>query len=125
MTKMIEYNTIPEFDKDFKKLEKRFRTLSQDFETMKKAVIETHYLKKVPTNAFVPIEGLCSENYQSLKIRKFACKSLKNFGNQSGIRVIFVYKPKAMKVTFIEIYFKGDKENEDRERLKEFLEGLK
>ena len=72
MTKMIEYNTIPEFDKDFKKLEKRFRTLAQDFETMKKAVIETHYLKNIPTKAFVPIESLCSKNYQSLKVRKFS-----------------------------------------------------
>lgn len=36
MTKTINYSSIPEFEKDFKKLEKRYRTLSEDFENMKK-----------------------------------------------------------------------------------------
>jgi len=31
MDKKIHYSTIPEFDKDFKKLEKRFRTLKKGF----------------------------------------------------------------------------------------------
>ncbi len=121
----IDYYTIPEFEKDFKKLEKRYKTLKQDFENMKKFSIETHYLKGAPTTAFVPIEGFCSDSYKSLKVKKFACMALKNLGNRSGIRVIFVYEPDDLKITFIEIYFKGDKENENRERLKEFIEGLR
>ena len=40
MTKKINYSSIPEFEKDFKKLEKRYRTLSEDFENMKKNLIE-------------------------------------------------------------------------------------
>ena len=122
--KELHYFTIPEFDKDFKRLQKRFRTLPKDFEIMKKYSLETHYLKGVPTTAFVPIEGYCSEDYESLKVRKFACMALKNLGNRTGIRVIFVFEPETMKITFIEIYFKGDKENEDRYRLKQFLESL-
>lgn len=39
----------------------------------------------------------------------------------SGIRVIYAYHIAASKVDFIEIYFKGEKENEDRERIKEYL----
>jgi len=35
----------------------------------------------------------------------------------SGIRVIYAYHVAASKVDFIEIYFKGEKENEDRERM--------
>lgn len=124
MTKKINYETIPEFDKDFKKLEKRFKTLSKDFETMQKYTLETYYIKMIPTTAFVQIEGFCSENCQSMKVKKFACMSLKNLGSRSGIRVIFVCEPADVKITFIEIYFKGDKVNEDRERLKEFLKNI-
>lgn len=123
MTKIINYNTIPEFEKDFKKLEKRYRTLNADFENMKKNLLEAHYLKgaPLPPQSVVDIEGMCSENYRSKKVRKFACKSLKNLGNRSGIRVIFVIEEE-LKITFIEIYHKSDKEIENKERLKQYLQ---
>lgn len=126
MTKTINYNKIPEFEKDFKKLEKRYRTLGADFENMKKNLLEAHYIKDapLPPNALVDIEGMCKDNYRSKKVRKFACKSLKNLGNRSGIRVIFVLEEEILKITFIEIYYKGDKEIEDKERLKRFLDTL-
>lgn len=114
--------TIPEFDKDFKKLLKRFKTLETDFETMKKYSIETFYDKGIPTKAFVPIEGMCGEDFISNKVRKFSCLSLKGRGSASGIRVIFVWEEDIRNVTFVEIYFKGDKKNEDRERLQRFID---
>ena len=64
----------------------------------------------------VDIEGMCGENYRSKKVRKFACKSLRNLGNRSGIRVIFVIEEEDLKITFIEIYHKSDKELENKER---------
>ena len=118
---MINYKTLPEFDKDFKALLKRYRTLESDFETFKKYTIETFYEKNTPTTAFVPVEGFCGENYVSNKVRKFACKSLPGRGSQSGIRIIFVWQETLRLVTFIEIYFKGDKSEEDRERLGNFV----
>ena len=39
--------------------------------------------------------------------------TLKGRGAASGIRVIFVWEESKRQVTFIEMYFKGDKENED------------
>ena len=93
---------------------------------MKKNLLEAHYIKgaPLPPNALVDIEGMCKDNYRSKKVRKFACKSLKNLGNRSGIRVIFVLEEEILKITFIEIYYKGDKEIEDKERLKRFLDTL-
>jgi len=124
------YSSIAEFEKDFKKLEKRFRTLKDDFENMKRSLLEVHYLKNtpLPANALVDIKGCCGEKYKSQKVRKFACKSLKNLGNRSGIRIIFVIefsKNKDFKITFIEIYYKGDKENEDKTRLLNFINSKK
>ena len=54
------------------------------------------------------------------KIRKFACRSLKGRGVKSGIRVIYSWCKSSSKVVFIEIYFKGDKENEDKERINRY-----
>ena len=122
----IDYHTISEFDKDFKKLLKRYKTLKKDFEIMKKNLLEVHYLKgkPVPPKALVDIEGFCNECYTSQKVRKFACASLKGRGGNSGIRVVLVYEKDEQKITFIEIYFKGDSEKEDRERLKKFVKLL-
>ena len=121
---MISYKTLPEFNKDFKSLLKRFRTLESDFETFKKYTIEAFYDLRFPTTAFIPIEGFCGEDYVSNKVRKFACKSLPGRGSQSGIRIIFVCQEKPRRVTFVEIYFKGDKTEEDRARLKYAVEKI-
>ncbi len=119
--KMINYTKLPEFNKDFKLLLKRFKSLETDFEYMKKYTIETFYVKGEPTTAFIPIEGFCDENYTSNKVRKFSCRTLKGRGAKSGIRVVFVWEEEKRLITFVEIYFKGDKANEDRERLQDFV----
>ena len=85
---MINYKTLPEFDKDFKALIKRYRTLESDFDTFKKYTIETFYEQKTPTTAFVPVEGFCGEKYVSNKVRKFACKSLPGRGS-----ALIIYLP--------------------------------
>lgn len=85
----------------------------------------TFYEMNVPSTAFLPIEGFCGKNYTANKVRKFACRSLPGRGNHSRIRIIFVWQEKTRTVTFTEIYFKGDKSEEDRNRLKTFLDRLK
>ena len=49
---------------------------------------------------------------------KFQVKSaLKGKGAQSGIRIIYAYYEAEDWIEFIEIYYKGDKESEGRERV--------
>jgi hypothetical protein len=60
---------------------------------------------------------LLIESPKIYKAKKFACRSLKGKGVQSGIRVIYAYFEEKDKIELIEIYYKGDKENEDRERI--------
>lgn len=120
----MKYNETDSYKKDLKRLLKRFPSLKDDIEIFKKYSIETYFDEKVDTKAFVKIESKCNIVYDSYKVKKFSCKSLKNFGNRSGIRIIFIYNKVSKEVTFVEIYFKGDKENEDSERLgKEILSG--
>jgi mRNA-degrading endonuclease RelE of RelBE toxin-antitoxin system len=63
------------------------------------------------------VPGLKIESPMIYKAKKFACRSLKGRGVQSGIRVIYTYFEEQDKIELIEIYHKGDKENEDRERI--------
>jgi len=120
----VNYTTTPEFDRDFKKLLKRYRTLDGDkgdFELLKKYLALFHS-GTIPAQDPVLIEGACPANLKSYKVRKMACKALKSRGSNSGLRVIYVYNEAMKQITFIEIYFKADQVNEDRTRLKAWLE---
>ena len=52
-----------------------------------------------------------------IKVKKVACKALKGRGVNSGLRLIYAYFPDENKITFVELYHKNDKENEDRNRI--------
>ena len=103
------FSSLPEFDKDLKKLMKRFGTLEDDLEVLKK------FLAVTP-DALPPLSFRISgteKDFPVIKVKKFSCKALKGSGAKSGIRVIYAYYPEKQEIKFTEIYFKGDKENED------------
>lgn len=120
----IKYKTTDYFNKDFKHLLKKYRTLEDDLENAKCNAIELYHSKCINNQSIFPIQGFCSEEVQICKIKKFACKALKGRGSKSGIRIIYAFHCQSCKVEFIEIYFKGEKENEDRERMKDYLKNL-
>ena len=117
----FKYNAISHFQKDLKRLLKKYRTLEEDLETAKRDAIELYHLRRIDNQGIFPIQGFCKEEIQVYKIKKFACKALRGRGSKSGIRIIYAFHCQGWKVEFIEIYFKGEKENEDRERIKEYL----
>ncbi|MCX6736910.1 MAG: hypothetical protein NTW73_02405 [Candidatus Parcubacteria bacterium] len=121
MTSKINYGETPEFQKDFKKLLKKFKSLEKDFELAKIAAIELYHIQKINNLSVFPMQGFCTEEIQVCKIKKFACRALKGRGAKSGIRIIYAFHVINLKIDFIEIYFKGEKENEDRERIKDYL----
>lgn len=118
---MIDYEETDEFKKDFKKLLKRFRSLSEDLEVAKKVVIELRHIKQIDNSSTFEIPGYNKSGWSFWKIKKFACKALKGRGVRSGIRIIYVFDGSNNKAVFLEIYFKGDKENENRDRIKNFF----
>ena len=118
---MIKYDETAEFQKDLKKLTKKFRSLPDDLKTIKKAVIEMCHIHNIDNFSTFEIPGYTNAAVSFWKIKKFACKSLKGRGAKSGIRVIYKWDYKENKITFIEIYFKGDKANENHQRIKAYL----
>ena len=115
-----EIRKLAEFEKDFKRLAKRFKTLDGDFKIfIDKQLMITHKLG-IDNKGVIPVSGLGIEVPKIYKARKFACKSLKGSGGRSGIRIIYAYYEEQDVIEFIEIYFKGDKENEDRNRITKY-----
>ena len=124
MTSKINYGETPEFKKDFKKLLKKFKSLKDDLNLVKITVIEFFHIQRLNNLSTFPIQGFCTDDIQVCKIKKFACMALKGRGSKSGIRVIYAFHCKNYKVEFIEIYFKGEKEKEDRCRVKKYLKNI-
>jgi mRNA-degrading endonuclease RelE of RelBE toxin-antitoxin system len=110
----------PEFEKDLKKLLKRFPSLEDDLRMFVKVAMNAFHKQKIDSNAIFHISDLGIHSPKILKAKKFACKALKGKGAHSGIRVIYAYHEEEDWIEFIEIYYKGDKENEDRERIKRY-----
>ena len=112
-----DIDCLPEFGRDFKKLSKRFRSLEEDFKTFVDTQLNLFHKQGIDNKGVLPISGLGIPNPKIYKAKKFACRSLKGRGVDSGIRVIYAYWEEKDKLEFMEIYFKGDKENEDRDRI--------
>lgn len=118
MTKIFnEISHLPEFEKDIKKLLKRFKTLEDDLKVFIEKELNLYHKLKIDNKGVFQITGLQIKSSKIYKAKKFACRSLKGKGVQSGIRVIYAYFEEKDKVELIEIYYKGDKGNEDRERI--------
>jgi len=109
----MTYDELIEFKKDLKTLLKKYRTLNEDLEVVKK-VLEVTPQERPPFS--FRIDNLSSETCV-IKIKKIACKALKGRGVNSGLRLIYAHFEAEQKITFIELYHKNDKENEDKQRI--------
>lgn len=112
-----EVRRLAEFEKDLKKLSKKYRTLEDDLETFINTQLNLLHKQGQDNGGCVRIANLGIMYPHVYKARRFACKSLKGTGSRSGIRIIYAYYEEGDKIEFIEIYYKGDKANEDRGRI--------
>ena len=107
----MNFNETDGFTKDFKRLLKRYRSLSGDLLEFKKLVSD------FPLGSGKNFTTLhAQEKFKVLKAR-FFCQSLK----RTSLRVIYAYLEQEQRIEFVELYFKGDKENEDRQRIRAYL----
>ncbi len=111
----MQFDSLLEFKKDLKHLLKKYRTLNEDLEVVRKDL--TDEPGESPPFSF-RIDNLGIETCV-IKVKKIACKALKGRGVNSGLRLIYAYFEKEEKIIFIELYHKNVKENEDRQRILE------
>ena len=112
-----EIARLPEFERDLKGLVKRFRTLDEDLATLLKTQLILFHKLGVDNNGVFEIPGMPFREPRVYKAKKFACRALKGRGANSGLRLIYAYFEGADKIELVEIYFKDDKANEDRDRI--------
>ena len=108
---MNHSNCLPEFTKELNILLKKYRSLNEDIKSFEKVIFT------MPTGFgknFTIIHS--SEKLKVVKAR-LMCKSLRN----RDIRIIYAHHDDKFEFIYIEIYFKGDKENEDRYRIEKYL----
>lgn len=103
-----------------KKLIRRFKTLEGDLKIFIDKQLFLYHKLKVDNKGIKQLSGSNIENSKIYKVKKFACRSLRGKGVQSGIRVIYGYYEEIDKIELIEIYYKGDKRNEDKGRIEKY-----
>jgi hypothetical protein len=97
-------------------MSKKFKSLYDDLTLFKKI------LKESPLGIGKHFNVITKkENLYIIKAR-FFCKSLK----KKDLRIIYAYIEKdetieVISIDFIELYFKGNKENEDKKRINDYL----
>ncbi len=107
----MTFDELPEFQKERKRLARKYRSLSQDLEEFRNIV------------SVVPLENrkhfavIAQNEHLSIVKARLFCRYLKG----SSLRVTYSYCEQEQRIEFIEIYYKGDKENEDSHRVKEYL----
>lgn len=111
---MSHFNQSPEFEKELKKLSKKYRSLPKDLKDLEDVLVVS------PTGLgknFTIVHS--AESIKIVKVR-LACESLLD----RTIRVVYAYHDNTFEFMYIEIYFKGDKENEDRERIGKYIKNI-
>lgn len=86
-----------------------------------KVAMNIFHKQKIDSGAILRISDLGIHSPKIYKAKKFACKALKGKGVHSGVRVIYAYHEEEDRIKFIEIYYKGDKEDEDKERILKYF----
>lgn len=113
----MEFDELSEFTKELKKLSKKYKTLRDDLNTVKK-VLKVNPTERPPFS--FRIDGLGIENC-IIKVKKIASKSFKGKGVNSGFRIIYAHFKEEKRISFIEIYHKSNKSIEDKDRIKKYF----
>lgn len=109
----MNFEELQEFKKDVKLLTKKYRTLIDDLDTVKR-VLEVSPNERPPFSFRIDDLGLKT---CIIKVKKIACKSIKGKGVNSGLRLIYAHFKDENKIVFIELYHKNNKGKEDKDRI--------
>lgn len=110
----MRFNGLAEFEKELKRLSKKYRSLPEDLEEFKKVI------SVIPLGNSKHFTVLHSVGTLKIVKARLFCRYLKG----TSLRVIYSFDGTKIEFVFIELYFKGDKENEDRERIKAYLKDV-
>lgn len=109
----MKIRRLPEFEKDIKRLVKKYPTIVKDLEQIEN-IIMVYPFARPPFSFEINNLGLKAI---VIKIRKIASASIRGRGAHSGFRIIYAWIPELEEVVLIEIYHKSNQAMEDRKRI--------
>lgn len=107
------FEVLAEFEKDLKWLLKKYPSLNDDLEVVRK-VLRFEPGERPPFSYRIDNLGIQT---CVIKVKKIACKSLKGRGVNSGLRLIYAHFEQEGRIVFVELYHRSYMESEDRERI--------
>jgi len=108
---MMNFNETTEFQKDCKRLQKKYLSLENDIDEFKNIISFMPLGHSKHFNIITQVDTV-----YIVKARLF-CLYLKG----SSMRIIYAFHKKEQRIEFIELYSKVNKENEDRKRIATYL----
>ena len=111
------FEELKEYRKDIKKLSKKYKTIYDDVEVVKK-VLKVKPDTRPPFSYRISDLGIES---CTIKVKKIASKSFKGKGVQSGFRLVYAWFEEENRIVFIELYHKSQKALENRERILKYF----
>src|SRR3989338_5877847 len=103
----MNFNETDEFSKDFKRLLKKYKSLPDDLLEFKKVVTALPLSSGRHFNVITKTEEVAI-----VKARLF-CRYLRG----ASLRIIYARRKQEATIDFIELYFKGEQVNENRNRI--------
>ncbi|MBP6000577.1 MAG: hypothetical protein KA534_08990 [Sediminibacterium sp.] len=113
----MKYTYLPEFEKDLKRLLKRYISLNED-------LIKIKLILELYPNARPPFSFLLfnkSNSVNIIKIKKIACLSLRGKGVNTGLRIIYNFNQESNTIQFIEVYHKNEQSIENQNRFLDLI----
>ena len=108
----MNFTYLSEFEKDLKRLLKRYISLNEDLNKIK-LILEVYPYARPPFSFIL----FNNPNERSIvKIKKIACLSLRGKGVNAGLRIIYMFNYQLNSIEFIELYHKNDQSTEDQNR---------
>lgn len=111
----MKFSETDKFSSEFKRLSKKYKSLPEDLEEFKKVVTT------IPCGTSKHFTILHIHDTAKIIKARLACRYLKG---SDKLRIVYAYHEDRQSVVFIEIYFKGEKEREDQQRLAQYVDEL-
>jgi len=124
----MNFNYVPEFEKELIKLTKKWRSLPDDLEGAKKRIKDLYIPQNENDqlleyrNAFfngkrATILQQLGDGTEVIKMRLI----VESLGSNDKVRIIFIAIRSNDEIKFIELYAKNEKDREDQRRIKKYL----
>lgn len=111
----MNFNETSQFAKNFKRLSRKYKSLSDDLSEFKKIV------SKFPLGRGKHFIVLTTEEAVKIVKARLFCRYLRG----SSLRIIYAYFETKQKIEFIEIYPKNEKAREDQARIRDYLKNIR